>query len=463
VLDLETRTAILRLRREGHGTRKIAQALGVARRSVARVIAGGGCEVPSLERAGRLDSQLEHIRALYVTCRGNLVRVWEELGVDVSYPTLTRFCRTHGIGTEPPQRVGRYEFGPAVEMQHDTSPHRVTVGGTERLLVCASLVFCYSHVRYAQCYPRFTRFQARLFLTKALRWFGGSASRCMLDNSTVIMVGTGRNAVAVPEMKAFSDRFGFTFIAHEVGDKDRSAFVERPFHHIENSFYPGRTFASLADLNTRLEAWCDTYAHTFNRNFRAVPFELLAAERPLLNALPLHVPEVYDLHERCVDVEGYITLHTNRYSMPEALIGRKVQVHEHAEYLRVFDGHALVVEHTKVDEGLGIRSTLPDHRRRPRHREAPPSSEELALRVASPELAALVDALRARHGGQALKAVRRLHRIWRDYPDEALRPAIARALAFGQFDLDRIERLVLQHVSGTFFRLPTPNEDDNDG
>lgn len=36
MLDLETRTAILRLHREGHGSRRIARALGVSRNAVRR-------------------------------------------------------------------------------------------------------------------------------------------------------------------------------------------------------------------------------------------------------------------------------------------------------------------------------------------------------------------------------------------------------------------------------------------
>jgi hypothetical protein len=35
--------------------------------------------------------------------------------------------------------------------------------------------------------------------------------------------------VPVPEMEAFARRLNFTFIAHEKGDANRSAQVERPF------------------------------------------------------------------------------------------------------------------------------------------------------------------------------------------------------------------------------------------
>jgi hypothetical protein len=34
--------------------------------------------------------------------------------------------------------------------------------------------------------------------------------------------------IPVPEMKAFADRLGFRFVAHAIGDANRSARVERP-------------------------------------------------------------------------------------------------------------------------------------------------------------------------------------------------------------------------------------------
>ena len=62
---------------------------------------------------------------------------------------------------------------------------------------------------------------------------------------------------------------------------------------------------------------------------------------------------------RSVDTEGYITLHTNRYSLPASLIDREVFVHETRGHVRIFDGHALVCEHERVEAGARQRRTLP--------------------------------------------------------------------------------------------------------
>jgi hypothetical protein len=69
-----------------------------------------------------------------------------------------------------------------------------------------------------------------------------------------------------------------------------------------------------------------------------------------------------------VDDEGYITLHTNRYSLPVSLIDREVFVHESRDQIRVFDGHTLVCEHARMEEGARQRRTLPELERQARWR-----------------------------------------------------------------------------------------------
>jgi len=470
MLDLETREAILILAGRGHGIRAIARALSISRNAVRTVLRSGAVEVPRLRRVEQADPHVDQIRELYASCQGNWVRVQEELaaaGVALSYSTLTGFCRRHGIGVKPKAPAGRYHFDPGQEMQHDTSPHTVKVGGKHRRLQCASVVLCYSRMIYAQGYPTFNRFWCKVFLTEAVVTFGGAAKHCMVDNTSVVVVsGTGADAMIAAELVAFGERFGFEFIAHERGDANRSARVERPFDYIEKNFYAGRTFADLNDLNAQFRDWCDRVNARFKKHIRAKPNELFAAERPQLKPLPLHVPEVYELVHRIVDVEGYVTVYRNRYSVPVELISRRLELRLCKDRVRIFSGHQLVAEHERVEDGKALRRTLEAHRAQRRHhhsRPLPELPEERALRGASPELSALVDALRKHHRGRAVQPLRRLHRMYLDYPTGPLVAAIKTALDYGLIDLGRIEKMVLKTIAGDFFRLPTaPRCDEED-
>jgi transposase len=471
MLDQKLRAAVLALHEKGRSRRSIARALRISRGAVRDVIASGSVEVPLLVRPQRAEAWREEILAQHVSCGGNLVRVHEELakkGARLSYPALTAFCRRHGIGYEAPQPAGRYDFKPGEEMQHDTSPHQPWIGGVRRKAQTASLVLCFSRMLFFQLYPSFTRFECKVFLTEAFQYFGGVAGRCEIDNTHVVVLkGSGRTMVPVPEMAAFAERYRFDFQAHEIGDANRSARVEGPFDYIEKNFLAGREFRDWKHLNEEARAWCEQKNAAFNRALHASRRELLAAERPHLQPLPLWVPEVYVLHHRIVDAEGYVNVRCNRYSVPYQLIGRQVEVRETWDHIEVFEGPRVVASHERVLESRAARVTLEAHRPARGQglpKDAPPPEEESLLRL-EPSLATYVAGLKKRASGRGTLALRRLLKLLRDYPRAPFLAAVRQAEQYGLFDLDRLERMVLKEIAHEYFVLPVEQgeeEDDDD-
>jgi hypothetical protein len=385
-------------------------------------------------------------------------------GAELSYPALTAFCRRHGIGQAPPVASGQYHFEPGEEMQHDTSPHEVELGGRKRKVQTASAVLCYSRMLFFQCYPTFRRFDCKVFLTEALRYFSGAAARVMIDNTHVVVLrGTGREMIPVPEMEAFGDRFGFRFVAHELGHANRSARVERPFSFIEGNFLAGRTFASWEDLNSQARQWCDKVNSTYKKHLRAVPRELFVMERLHLKPLPAWIPEVYRLHQRLVDIEGYVALNSNRYSVPLEWIGRRVEVRETRGKIEIqLDARRLVTHH-RIAEAEHQRVMLAEHRppRGQRASRPDPHPEEHVIVTVAPELADYVAGLK-QHSRKAITlALRQLLRLVREYPREPLVAAVCEAARYGLYDLDRLERMILRRVTREYFLLNQgPGEDD---
>ena len=467
MLNRSQRTTILELAGQGVSKREIARALGVSRLSVRRVLRARSAEVPELDRGEKAEPYRQQILELMHQCKGNLVRVHEELvagGAELSYQALTAFCRRHGIGQPPVVAAGRYEFAPGEELQHDTSPHEVQLGGKKRKVQTASAVLCYSRMLFFQCYPSFQRFDCKVFLTEALRYFSGSPARVMIDNTHVVVLrGTGREMVPVPEMAAFGERFGFQFVAHEIGDANRSARVERPFRFIEGNFLAGRTFSSWEDLNQQARQWCDKVNSTYKKHIRAVPRELFALERLHLKPLPAWIPEVYRLQERLVDVEGYIALHSNRYSVPVDWIGRRVEVRETKDKIEIQLDARRLVTHRRLVEAEHRRVTLAEHRPPRGHgarRRDHPHPEEKAIVAAAPELADYVAGLKQRSRKTVTLALRQLLRLVREYPREPLLGAVREAARYGLYDLDRVERMILRRVAREYFLLDEGPPDD---
>ena len=364
--------------------------------------------------------------------------------------------------------MGRYDFPPGKESQFDTSPHDVTFQGKERRCQCASLVLGYSRMLFFQYYPRFTRFEAKVFLTAALRYVGGACARCVVDNTNLVVLhGTGDDAVMVPEMEAFGKRFGFGFIAHKIGDANRSGKVERPFHYIETNFLVKRDFESFEDLNQRARVFCDENNASFKKHLRARPVELFAAEQPHMEPLPPHIPEVYDLHQRIVDLAGYINLHRNCYSAPWRLIGERVEVREGLETVRIYHKHREIAIHDRLEPGAGRRSTHKAHRP-PRGQGTParrPLPQEERLRKVSSLMDDYVTALKKHCSGRGAAPLRRLDRMLREYPEGPFERAVTDALHYGLFDMARLERMVLRNIAGEYFQTSwedTPAEADQE-
>ncbi len=459
MLSQNQRTTILELHAQGVSKREIARVLNISRLSVRKVLRANSAEVPKLLRPEKAEPHRQQILELLDSCKGNLVRVREELaasGVHLSYSTLTAFCRRHGIGQQPIVPSGNYHFQPGEEIQHDTSPHELELSGKRRKVQTASAVLCYSRMLFFQMYPTFQRFDCKVFLTEALRYFGAVPTRVVIDNTHVVVLrGTGREMVPVPEMAAFAERFGFQFMAHELGDANRSARVERPFWFVERNFLAGRRFANWQDLNQQARQWCDRVNATYKKHIRAVPRELFAVERQHLKPLPVWIPEVYRLQERIVDVEGYVALNSNRYSVPFTWIGRRVEVRETKNQVVIQLDARNAVTHQRVAEAEYQRITVAAHRP-PRGTSSPrpnPHPEEQLILQAAPEITDYVTALKQRSRKLVVLALRQLLRLVRDYPREPLLAAVCEAAHYGLYDLDRVERMILRRVAQDYFRL----------
>ena len=460
VIDENLRTAILELAKKDFGTRRIARALQISRGAVRAVIESGGAEAPKILRPEKAEPHRDQILELYADCRGNLVRVHEELikdGAELSYQALTAFCRRHEIGRAPKPPAGRYDFAVGEEMQHDTSPHPFDIGDKRRTVQIASLVLCYSRMIFIQLYPCFTRFECKLFLTDALVYFDGACKSCMVDNTSVIRIkGTGKDMVPAPEMARFAKRFDFDFAAHEVGDANRSARVEGHFKFVQNNFFAGRKATDWDDANAQARTWCDKINAKYSPKLRASRRELFATERLAMKKLPDFVPEVYVLHQRIVDAEGYVSVRRNRYSVPYRLIGRQMEVRESKVHIDVFDGPRRVASHRRVIDPVDARVTMPEHRppRGEGRAKRGPPPEQLEVLLVEPLLAPYVAALVKHAHGRGVRALQRLLRMVREYPRQPLLDAVGEAKQFGLYDLDRLECMVLRGIGRDYFRLP---------
>jgi hypothetical protein len=442
--------------------REISRLLKLSRNTVRRVLRTperDAAEAPPCEA-----QTLASLQAAFERARGNVVRVQEllaqEHGLDVSYSTLTRWVRQAGLRPSA-QRSGEYSFPPGAEMQHDTSPHRVGMAGKPVGVQCAALVLAYSRRLFVQYYPRYTRFEAKCFLLEAARFMDGTCPTCVIDNTSVIVAaGAGDEAVIAPEMAAFARTLGFRFRAHRIGHADRKGRIERPFAWVEGNFLPGRSFSDFEDLNHQALSWCREVANQkVKRALGMSPEAAYLIEKPYLQPLASSLPPVYEVLERRVDLYGYVSVDTNRYSVPERFVGQALTVYKYPDEIQIFRRGTLIANHPRLIGQRDARHTVGAHHPTPTRVSRGPALEERLLQGHHPVLDRYAAALKQRAHGRGVRQLRRLLEMKRTYPSEPFLAALEQALQFGLFDLGRLEVLILKRVAGEFFALDEEQDD----
>jgi hypothetical protein len=284
----------------------------------------------------------------------------------------------------------------------------------------------------------------------------GACERCVIDNTSVVLSGgSGKNAIICSEMESFGRTFGFHFIAHEINHPDRKGRIERLFSYVEKNFLAGRTFTDWRDLNRQALLWCQKTANV--RHHKALgmkPEEAFIVEKQNLLPLPPHIPPVYKVESRVVDAEGYVVIDTNRYSVPQNLIGKQVDIHIHWEKLRVYFKNKLQAEHDRIIERCKARITAAGHHTmmKKKLRSQRLSEDEAALRGKHGILNTYLDDLKKCRNYNRTKAAKLL-RYFQSYPEEPFLSAIKKASKYNMFDLNRLEKMILKQTSDNYFNL----------
>src|SRR5438105_778085 len=204
--------------------------------------------------------------------------------------------------------------------------------------------------------------------------------------------------------------------------------------YVQTNFLPGRTFADFDELNAQALRWCIEVANAKpKRDLGASPEDAYRQELAHLRPLPAVLPPVYEVLDRVVDLYGFVSVDTNRYSVPERLVGKTVTVYKHYGEVQIHHRGAPVATHARLLNQRDARHVIAGHHTLPQRAPREPALEQLLLRGEHEVLQRYAAALKARPHGHGVRALRRLLQIKRTYPREPFLAAVQQALKFGLF------------------------------
>jgi transposase len=374
---------VVRLWHAGHSARRLAKSVGMGRDRlralIFRVQAAGvvpgdraRTEAEWEELVGRLfperlSARTGEARERLEPYHGEIVSgletntvttVWQRLhderGLEVSVSTFRRYVRERirAVRPEdvkvpkdlmPPGRMSEVDYGrlgrwvdPLTGRGHPVKGFVMTLGASRRLFVRPVLV-C-DQEAWAQCH------------VAAFEFFGGAPHQVRLDN---LKAGVVRPDLYDPEMNhAYQELAAHYQVlldpcrARRPTDKPQ---VERAMPYARDSFFKGRRFQSLAEMQAAAERWCVQVAD--QRPHRRLPGTVgevfFKVEQSYLLPLPPEPFEVAHWAKATVHPDCQVQALRTRYSVPWHLIGRRLDVRVGERLVQVYDQGVVVKTHLR--------------------------------------------------------------------------------------------------------------------
>ena len=183
----------------------------------------------------------------------------------------------------------------------------------------------------------------------AFGFFGGTPARIVPDN---LKTGVTKPDLYDPKInRAYAElgaHYGVLIDPARAGKPRDKPRVERPMPYVRDSFWRGREFTSLEQMQAEAERWCLEVAG--RRACRplcgAAPAGVFAAtEAGALGPLPVRAFELADWFRPKVGPDIHIKVGPTLYSVPWSLIGQHVDVRATDTLVEIFSDGRLVKTH----------------------------------------------------------------------------------------------------------------------
>ena len=274
----------------------------------------------------------------------------QDKGIDIGYTTVCNYVSNQLLKSK--EAYIRQVHPPGLSCEFDWAESKLMIGGKRQKVYMAVFTSNYSNYRYAML---FMRQDSLAFMESQIRFFahiGGVYQEMIYDNMRVAVAQFVGKHERKPTkaLEQLSAWYHFRYRFCNIGKGNEKGHVERSVEVIRRKAFSSKdTFDDLQQAQRHLQASCEKLNQRVGQGQSESAVQKLAHERTLLWVHPGEM-ECYQMQELHVDKYATCTYKTNHYSVPDHLIGKRVDVKIYAQKLVVYYDNKIIASHERSYE-----------------------------------------------------------------------------------------------------------------
>jgi len=383
----------------------------------------------------------EEIRSALMTTKASTIRqrLCDEKRVKVSQASFYRYlsCFLSDAWKKPRITVRRDDPSPGEEAQVDFGYLGIWQDpktGKKCRLWAFALILSFSRHMFVRVVTKMDQREWLLCHTLAFEFFHGAPKRIIPDN---LKTGVIKADLYDPQLNQ-----GYEELAHHYGviiDPARSgkpkdkARVERIIPYVRDSFWSGRDFTGLEDINRQAIQWCLRVAgirdHGTTHQQPLALFHL--AEEKDLKVLPVTPFEIVTWHQAKVALDCHIQVANTLYSVPYQYVGKRVDVKLGSKIVEIYLDYKLIKTHARGYRGQRVTDWNDYPPEKAAFYQRTPAWYRQQAGIIGVATNEAVETLLSEHAFHHLRQCQGIIRLADKYGQKRLEQACARANAFG--------------------------------
>jgi predicted transcriptional regulator len=270
-----------------------------------------------------------------------------ELGFDISYPTVCNYIRENH---EKKEAFIRQEYNLGETLEFDWGEAKLTIGGKPTTLQMGLLTTAQGSHHYARLYQNQKMENFLDIHVQAFKSIGGIHRELVYDNlKQAVRKFVGRNEKeATEDLIKMSLYYGFRYRFCNIASGNEKGHVERGIEFVRRKAFSSKTdFDTVEEANAHLQDKL-LELNSKKRNWlqNQSPLDILKQEMPYL--IPLKPS--YDTSRRIearVNKYSVINIDQNKYSVPDYLVGKFVNVKIYPDTIEIYYKDSKIAEHDR--------------------------------------------------------------------------------------------------------------------